>query len=409
MDETNLLADASIFNAISAYDISRPEFYAKFSKHGPVLTIAPGSGEYCYGKWVGGASIRAGATYAAGAGYTGGGGAEIKALISWAGEDGKYIVREFLLPADNDGKKRLYKKMRAPEGAAMAFMELSYSCDASITTPKRVVWSDIYIAEARPDDKRPVTLASAFFAPRRDMDKNLSAMIELIDAAGDYGADIVCFTENAYDRGAGTRLTDKCEAAPGRFTDALSNAAVKNNLYVIAGMTEEAEGYYYNTAVLIGRGGAIEGKYRKTHLPAGEKEAGYRPGASLKVFDTDFGRIGIMICFDIEYVEAARKLKNEGAEIIFIPTIGNYLTQSLVCAKRNGIYVAVAGSDGGGPSPSRVINPNGEVVAAAGPEDGLAIKKIDLSEGCYGPGTGFWPAASDARNALIMQRREVLY
>ena len=116
----------------------------------------------------------------------------------------------------------------------------------------------------------------------------------------------------------------------------------------------------------------------------------------------------MLICFDLEFFEAGRILKQNGAEIIFVPTIGNYMLQSQILAKWNGVYVVVSGCDS--PSPSRIIDPNGEIIAAAdGCEDSLAFCEIDLSEGYYKPGTGFWPAVSDAKNALDKKRRTDIY
>jgi len=78
-------------------------------------------------------------------------------------------------------------------------------------------------------------------------------------------------------------------------------------------------------------------------------------------------------------------------------------------AKWNGVYVVVAGSDRG-PSPSRIISPNGEIIADLDDgSDGIAFAEIDLNEGCYKQGTGFWPAESDAKVSLIKKRREDLY
>ncbi len=88
-------------------------------------------------------------------------------------------------------------------------------------------------------------------------------------------------------------------------------------------MFEKEGSLIYNTGVLMDRGGNIAGKYRKVQLPLAEAEFGVTPGCEFPVFDTDFGKIGILICFDHFFPEPARILSYNGAEIIFVPTIGN--------------------------------------------------------------------------------------
>ena len=97
-------------------------------------------------------------------------------------------------------------------------------------------------------------------------------------------------------------------------------------MYIVAGLTERDGRAVYNTAVLIDRHGSVAGEYRKVYLPREEIEGGLTPGQALPVFETDFGRIGMMICWDSEYVDPARALALRGAEIVFVPAAGGYLT-----------------------------------------------------------------------------------
>jgi len=76
----------------------------------------------------------------------------------------------------------------------------------------------------------------------------------------------------------------------------------------VAGLYERAGARIYNTAVLIGRDGSLAGRYRKMSLPDEEIEGGITPGSETPVFDTDFGRVGLMICWDSSYPEVARAL-----------------------------------------------------------------------------------------------------
>jgi predicted amidohydrolase len=78
----------------------------------------------------------------------------------------------------------------------------------------------------------------------------------------------------------------------------------------------------YNTAILIDREGKIKGKYRKIHLMGDSPRV--IPGKKIKVFQTDFAKIGIAICWDLTYPRLFRKMKQKGAEIIFCPTYWKY-------------------------------------------------------------------------------------
>ena len=83
--------------------------------------------------------------------------------------------------------------------------------------------------------------------------------------------------------------------------------------------TEREGAAIYNTAVLLDRTGKLMGKYRKVYLPREEIQGGLTPGNDFPVFDTDFGKVGMMICWDVEYADPARALALNGAEIILLP------------------------------------------------------------------------------------------
>jgi predicted amidohydrolase len=131
-------------------------------------------------------------------------------------------------------------------------------------------------------------------------------------------------------------------------------------MYVVAGLTERAGGVVYNTAVLIDRHGNVAGKYRKVYLPREEVEGGLTPGRDFPVFDTDFGRIGMMICWDSQYVDPARALAIQGAEILFVPAAGGYMTLLKARALENHLYLVSSGDD----VESAIIDPTGEVLFA---------------------------------------------
>src|SRR5207247_4137640 len=98
--------------------------------------------------------------------------------------------------------------------------------------------------------------------------------------------------------------------------------ARKHALYLVVGLVERDDHLIYNVAVLIGPNGNLIGKYRKVALPRTEIEAGVTPGTEYPVFDTRFGKVGMMVCYDGFFPEPARQLSIRGAEIIAFPVAG---------------------------------------------------------------------------------------
>ena len=179
--------------------------------------------------------------------------------------------------------------------------------------------------------------------------------------------------------------------------------------YIIGGMLERDGGKAYDTAVLVDRQGRIAGKYRKVHLPIAEVEGGETPGSEYPVFDTDFGRIGILICWDLFFPETVRILRLEGANIVFVPIAGDpgarhYDVTTRARALDNGVYLVTSVGEGGA---SRIVNPNGEVMAET--TDGLAAADIDLSQSWREWWLSVGPAYGEAKSLVIEERRPDTY
>jgi N-carbamoylputrescine amidase len=136
------------------------------------------------------------------------------------------------------------------------------------------------------------------------------------------------------------------ETVPGPTVNALADAARRYRTNIVAGIGERASsGSYYNSAVVIDRGGEVVGIYRKTHVPlmaAPEDRATYersyfRPGDELPVFDLDCAKLGVLICYDRHFPEAWRTLATRGAEIVAVPTGARSWNRSW----RSGIWEAL--------------------------------------------------------------------
>jgi predicted amidohydrolase len=172
-------------------------------------------------------------------------------------------------------------------------------------------------------------------------------------------------------------------------------------------MLEKDEDKYYQTGVLIGRSGEIIGKYRKTHIPLSEAEYGYTPGSEYPVFDTDFGKIGIMICWDHWFPEPARILRSKGAEIIFLPTQGNAQIQEQARAVDNSVYLVVSGYVD--PKNSKIINPLGQVIKTVSKPHSYAVEEIDLDQRFYQNWLSVGPCDGEGRSVYIKERRVETY
>src|SRR5207244_5621372 len=115
--------------------------------------------------------------------------------------------------------------------------------------------------------------------------------------------------------------------------------ARRHGLYIVAGLVERAAHLVYNTAALMDPEGHLVGTYRKTTLPRDEVKAGVAPGDDYPVFQTRFGKVGMMICYDGFFPEPARELTKKGAEVIAFPVAGCNPLLAAARACENHVYV----------------------------------------------------------------------
>jgi N-carbamoylputrescine amidase len=165
----------------------------------------------------------------------------------------------------------------------------------------------------------------------KDVQKNYNRTLDLIKDAAKQGANIICTQElfkSLYfcqvEDSMNFDLAEEINEKSSTIRE-LSSLASKLDIVLIASLFEKrASGIYHNTAVVIDAGGNFLGKYRKMHIPDDPhyyEKFYFTPGdLGFKVFDTKFGRIGILICWDQWFPEAPRLLGLQGVEVIFIPT-----------------------------------------------------------------------------------------
>ena len=168
--------------------------------------------------------------------------------------------------------------------------------------------------------------------PSVNKEKTESAIRE----AAANGAQIVCtqelFTTEYFCRTEECDLFDLAEPVPGELTEAHRKLAAELGVVIVAsGFEKRATGLYHNTAWVVDADGSFLGMYRKMHIPQDpgfEEKFYFTPGdLGYKAFDTKFGRIGVLICWDQWYPEAARLTAMQGAEIIFYPTAIGWLPE----------------------------------------------------------------------------------
>ena len=259
------------------------------------------------------------------------------------------------------------------------------------------------------------TVGLAQMAFGQDPEKNLERAISKIKAAAAEGADLVClpelFRSQYFCQTEDATLFDLAETVPGPTTQALGKVAKKLKIVIVAPVFERrAPGLYHNSAAILDTDGQIAGLYRKMHIPddpAYYEKFYFTPGdLGFRAFHTRVGRIGILICWDQWYPEAARLTALQGASILLYPTAigwhphekkqhGKAQRDAWQAVQRghaiaNGIYVAAvnrigherpdkksAGIEFWGSS--FIADPQGVMIAEAAPnEEEILLGVVDL-------------------------------
>jgi len=247
---------------------------------------------------------------------------------------------------------------------------------------------------------------------------NLKRTLALAEQAARSGANIICtqelFRSQYFCQSEDYQNFSLAEPIPGPGTEAFGRLARKHGVVIIASLFEQrAPGLYHNTAAVIDADGSLLGCYRKMHIPDDPlfyEKFYFAPGdLGFQAWPTRFGKIGVLICWDQWYPEAARLTAMQGAEILFYPTAigwhprekaqngvkqhGAWETIQRAHAVANGCYVAavnrighevLAGVGGEGIEfwgQSFVAGTSGEILAKAGASaEAVLIVPVDLAE-----------------------------
>ena len=264
-------------------------------------------------------------------------------------------------------------------------------------------------------ESKPVTLALIQAKVDSDPATNLQATLAKVEQSAADGANIVCtqelFATEYFCQSEDHDNFHLAESIPGATTEAFQRLAKRCGIVIVVSLFEKrSAGVYHNSAAVIDADGSLLGIYRKMHIPDDplyHEKFYFTPGdLGFRAWDTRFGKIGVLICWDQWYPEAARLTAMQGAELLFYPTaIGwhpsekekygeqqrdAWQTIQRSHAVANGCFVASVnrvghetpiGGDGiefwGG---SFVAGTSGEILSQAGLDESVLLLEVDLGK-----------------------------
>jgi predicted amidohydrolase len=305
-------------------------------------------------------------------------------LIFWKKNGKRADWRHVRFEKRPDGDWLFSLDAQAPADAASATLRLMLRW----TDRGKTVWREPALSRVAAPKARLVKVAiTTGKFPGGTVEANLAFALGLIEKAAAAGAKVICLPEVITTLRTKDLEHDGARTIPGRESDALCAAARKLGVDIVCSMSELNGKLIHNTGLYIDSQKGIVGKYRKVHLAVGERWRGVTPGKEFPVWDTEYGKAGMLICYDNVHAEAHRVLSQKGAEILFLPIMGDpravgekafYKWKQImsVRAMDNHVWFVVCQNKG---EWGCVVRPDGEIVAEVNPGNGFAMTEIDLN------------------------------
>lgn len=218
---------------------------------------------------------------------------------------------------------------------------------------------------------------------------NIEKVKKLIHRAVEEKADLICLPELFSTGFPKENIAKLAEPIPGETTEKMGVLALDNDILVAGSIFEKDGGTIFNTAVLAAPEGLI-GTYRKVH-PFIEESRHITCGRDYYVFDTRIGKIGLLVCYDAAFPEAARLLSLQGAQIILLPSnwMNPFLDQwRLATSARaldNQVWLVATNRIGSDETNtyfgrSRIVSPYGDTVVECGEDEDVRVVEVDLGK-----------------------------
>jgi predicted amidohydrolase len=334
--------------------------------------------------------------------------ASVYAMLTWVGRSGEMLARDYAddaCPVDAQWK-RFEKYVEPPDGAQSVEVELALRWAPS----GRVVFRNPCLAASACRTHRILKIATTAMPAHPSVEKNEHTIERIVCDAAENDPDIICLREALLTFGTGLPPRQYAQPVPGPLSEKIGRLAASARACIVYNSEELQDGLVYNTSVFVDRTGNIVSKYRKTHLPLVEAEAGIIPGSEYPVFGTEFGIFGMLTCYDMFFPEPARILKRNGAEIIFIPTLGHTPNQVIARAADNGLFVVVASRRDFPEEASCIIDPSGNRVCQMDyAKADFAIAEIDLNRKYCQEWLSVGPGLGDPQSLFMKERRPSTY
>ena len=285
---------------------------------------------------------------------------------------------------DSQGWTTVAGRYCAPAKATEATIELHLQWAAN----GRVEWSDVAFEKSTAPPSRKVRLATIHYQPQgKSAAENNREFVPLIAEAAKQQADLVVLGETVPSAGLKKKPQEVAETIPGPTTEYFCGLAKQHNLHIVLSLYERDQHLIYNSAVLCGPDGKLTGKYHKVCLPHSEVESGIAPGSDYPVFETRFGKVGMMVCYDGFFPEVARELSNRGAEVIAWPVWGCDPLLARARACENHVYLISSTFTDAKANwmVSAVFDHSGKAIAQAENWGTIAVAEVDLNRPYLGP------------------------